>query len=1147
MKHLGQNLWPTLGLLFAFSLTAAAQTGTIRGVVQDPTGAVVAGATVTARNTSTGAERSVPSGSSGAYAIPSLVPGSYQVTAQSTGFNDARYSDLVLTVDQVLSLTIKFEKLGSTGQVLDVRADVNPVVDTETSQVSNIVDSKTLTDLPLILRDPYSLVLLSPGTVQSNSGLGGFSVNGSRERNNNFLLDGADNNDTSVPGIPSGLLVANPDSTEEFRVITNNFSPEFGRNTGAIIDVVTKSGTNNLHGDAYWFGRYNYFGARDYFNTAEATGKQNPYVRNTFGGSIGGPIIKNKTFFFFNGDYERFRTTVNSSATVPTAAFKSGIFQVQDDAGNPYTVDLTSPSSPNNLFGLPLDPTIASVFSKYPTPNGGNLDPLRGILFFASSSKFNQSAYTVKLDHNLTSKQTLSFRAAYNISSDPNPFFDDFLPGIGNVASKVNAIGFTAGLTSTLSNTIVNQFRAGFNRTNLPFLCSNLSTINSVSALDAFGRGRDYGFDGVTGWGCGVLGDSNGQSRRTGTYSLNDGLTIAKANHTIKFGAEFRFVFEDGYDSFSSREAIGFNPVSTFGTNIVDFAPGVTCNGAGVGCFNNNINNQIAQDLSGALLGLVTDQFQSQYFNKASTRTADDYRRFRQRESGVYFQDSWKFRPNLTLNYGVRYQLNGIPYERDGNLSNLYTDASGFAPFTFQLASHGLYNQDYKNIEPRVGFAWDPYKNGKTSIRGGYGIFHDRIFGNLFGNARGNPPFQRDQTQNPFNVLSAVPLLPSATPTATISDIDPLTGGPWLSAPVTFDSNLKIPYSQNWNIGIQREIAPNLSLEVNYVASHGTRQLRTVDGNPPQPNLIAQLVANANGDQNILGELQFGTLRLGRFFCVNFDFLCEAYPVAAVNNTAFSSVALNKSIGNSTYNSLQINLQKRFSHGVDIGAAYTWSHGIDDANDPLVAAGSGGRSFPRNSFNLREERGSSGFDIRQRAVIHYTFELPFGHGKKYLSDGVIGKVMEGWQVSGITSAQTGFPVDVFGNRDTEHTGLSSRLDFIGGPKVADDSAGLPQTGPYASQFAFAPFGRPGDATRNTFRGPGFVSSDLVASKTTILTEKLKLQLRAEGYNIFNHPNFSGPDNLLQDGSFFGHSTSTVGRADGTTGARQMQFALKLIF
>src|SRR5450755_555936 len=285
---------------------ALAQTGAIQGTVTDSVGAVVQGAEITVKNLGSNATRTSSSNGTGAFSIPSLDPGAYEATVKMASFKAFHVTNVVLSVGQVLSLNVQLEP-GAVAEEVQVRADQLPDIDLETSQISNLVDSRVIKDLPLITRNPYELVLLSPGTSQTNA-LGGISVNGARERNNNFLLDGVDNNDTSVPGGIGGVLSADPESTEEFRVITNNFNAEFGRNTGAIIDVVTKSGTNAFHGKAYEFGRWNGFGgARDWFNRP-ADGPQNPYVRNQFGFSIGGPIIKDKTFFFFNDELQRFRT-----------------------------------------------------------------------------------------------------------------------------------------------------------------------------------------------------------------------------------------------------------------------------------------------------------------------------------------------------------------------------------------------------------------------------------------------------------------------------------------------------------------------------------------------------------------------------------------------------------------------------------------------------------------------------------------------------------------------------------------------------------------------------------------------------------------------------------------------------------------------
>ncbi len=315
-------------------------------------------------------------------------------------------ADLVLTVNEAATVDAKLD-VGTVSTTTEVHGSDVPPVELENGQISNLVDSKRMTELPLLTRDPYSLVLLSPGVIQSNSGNAGFSANGTSERNNNFLLDGVDNNDTDVPGIPGGLNSLNPDSTQEFRVITNNFAPEYGRNNGAIIEVITKSGTNDVHGSAYWFGRYNALGARDFFNPA-AEGPQNPYVRNDFGASIGGPIIKNKTFYFGNYEGQRFVTTLTNSAVVPTPEFKTGQFTTLGQA-----IDVSTPTSANNAQGLPLDPTIQKILALYPapSPNGPVVIPgVAGTLFFPSASRQNTDDFTIKVDQNLSPTES-AFRA----------------------------------------------------------------------------------------------------------------------------------------------------------------------------------------------------------------------------------------------------------------------------------------------------------------------------------------------------------------------------------------------------------------------------------------------------------------------------------------------------------------------------------------------------------------------------------------------------------------------------------------------------------------------------------------------------------------------------------------------------------------
>ncbi len=1133
-------LWAATGMLVCLLVgrPAIAQTSSVVGTITDPSGAIVDGAKVTATNPQTGAVREVVSNETGLYRVTNLVPGSYTLTAERDGFKTSKVENLLLTVNQTLTIDLALE-IGAVTTTTEVNGAELPPVELENGELSNLVDSRRISELPLLTRDPYSLVLLSPGVVQSNSGLGGFSVNGSSERSNNFMLDGVDNNDTEVPGIPGGLNALNPDSTQEFRVITNNFAPEYGRNNGAVVEVITKSGTNDLHGSAYWFGRYNALGARDFFNPA-VDGSQNPYVRNDFGASAGGKIIKDKLFWFGNYEGQRFVTTITNRSTVPTADFKTGKFTA---VGQP--VDVSAPDSLNNFQALPLDPTMQQIFALYPTPNGPDAIPgVTGTLFFPSSSRQQTDDFTIKVDDNLTKMHVLSVRYAYNRFTDPNPFHSDFLPGnLGAIDSYQRTQNGAIALTSTISDRFINEFRFGANRTNLQFNCSGTSTFDSFGFVDSFGVGPDFAMPaGISGFGCLTLGDSNGQARFTGTYQTLDNMNYSKGRHLLKWGGEFRAAYSNSYDNFSTRTYLDFSANQNFQTQSIYNLPDNTPLTGGT--------LSSVQDAVFGLLGYVDFQQQNQYFNKSQVRTSTDLRGFRQREWGGFIQDTFKLRSNLTLTYGLRYEYFGVPFEVNNNLSNLFADASGSAPFTFSIVgpgeAHNLYNNQYNNFEPRVGFAWDPFKKGRTSIRGGYGIFHDRVFGNLVGNARGNPPFTQSYSALPFATLPDVSTPSSMETSATIDN------GAALFATL-FDPNFKTPYSQNWNFGIQHQITNTLSIEVNYVGVKGTRLFRVVDGNPPQPDLVNSLLAycvvgNAFGCDS--STLTFGNLWFGEENGV--------LPYNAVNNNAFNAggsspgTTLNKSIGNSNYQGLQVNLEKRMGHGLQFQGAYTYSHGISDVNDPLNPA-AGNFSFPRNSFDLRAERGNSDFDIRHRGVVNFIYEPNIGRGHEHLSSGIVGRILEGWSINGLVQAQTGHPYDILINVDSNHTGLWSRGTFLGGgaqPAGTDKT----YTGPNAFAFELTPpYDVQPNTGKNAWYGPNYVNVDTAALKNTSLTERLKLQLRVEVFNLFNHTQFSQPDNLLQDSGTpdqrgsFGQSLTTITRPDGTTSARQIQVALKLLF
>ncbi len=1126
-------------LVLAGSALLLAQTGSISGTVEDNTGAVIQGAEITVHNLDSGATRTTTSSGVGSYVMTDLTPGTYEVTIKSSGFKTFHLATIPLTVAQVLTVNAKLEA-GAVTEEVQVSANQIQDVDLETSQVSNLVDQKQIVSLPLITRDPYSLVLLSPGTSQTDSSHGGFTVNGARDRNNNFLLDGADNNDTSVPGGGFGLLSINPDSAEEFRVITDTFNAEFGRNNGAIVDVITKSGTNAFHGGVYEFGRWNGFGgARDYFNPASG-GPMNPYVRNQFGGSIGGPIVKNKTFFFFNDELDRFRTTLTNNAIVPTAAFKTGIFTYTDlKSGRSHLVDLTpADSQGDNPAGLPLDPTMQKVFALYPNPTVNSPDGFTGTLFFPSTSATNSYNTVAKIDHHFNDRETLSLRYGYDHFFDPNPAHSDILPGIGAYAEKSINQGATGKLTSTLSNTLVNDFQFGWNHAYATFYLpkSVSSVLDGPGGVDQFGNGADYLMQPFTNFGSTSLA-ADSQFRKTGTVSYSESLSWVHGNSTFKFGFDFRNVGESGADNFFTRRQLTTDSFFGFG-----FDPGVT-----------NIPDAHEQvnDAALALWGVVIEDRQAEFFNKAAARQATNDKFFRQHEFDWYGQDSWKVRRNLTMTLGLRYQLNGVPYEEKGNFSNLLQDPGSFAhgaPVVFTIVGPGtgksMFKNDYSDVEPRVGFSWDPWSDGKTSIRGAFGIFHDRIFGNWFGNARGLPPFEQDYDNFPVDLLSNLPAAPPTTKPSTM-----LADGSLLSGTTILDTHFHNPTANNWNFGFQHEFPGNNVLEASYVGSMGVHVWSHRDGNPPDPALVQQLVqycSTPNAFNCTPDTVQGASLYEG------FDAFGNL-PFNAVHNNALFQPAFQETEFNSIYHGLQSKLTHRFSHGWQVQGSYTWSHSIDNSVDPLGAA-VGAHSFPRNSRNLAENRGNSDNDVRNVGVINYIWEVPLGRGKTYMSGGILGKVLEGFEISGITSIQSGNPFTVRSAVDTQRTGIPAW-----GLQVSDPFA--PAAGCSRTQspgkiyitnvcsFVTPPAGL-GGSERNSVYGPGFWNFNTAISKKMHLTERVVLETRFEGYNIFNHPHFLNPNidsTTLLDSSQFGQLTSTYTQPDGTTSARQIQVAMKLNF
>ena len=804
---------------------------------------------------------------------------------------------------------------------------------------------------------------------------------------------------------------------------------------------------------------------------------------------------------------------------------------------------------------------MQQVFALYPGPTTMNPDGVSGLVFFPDAS--NQRSYqaTAKIDHRFSEKEVVSLRYGYDPVKDPSPFFDATLPN--NVGStRISAVGqgFSGSLTSTLRTTAINTFTAGWNHINAGFSCTGLDVLNSPYPLDQFGHGSEFVMGPFGSFACGrdtLLAD--GQGRATSTTSFTDAFSWVKGAHTWKFGAEFRNVHEGGNSNFLQRRQIATNVGTQFGGFDLINAIATVSSDSGAEFDPTTVDFTSLSDAAGAWWGIGVGDNQSQFFNKDGSRRGNDDKFYIQHEYDFYAQDSWKLRHNFTLNLGLRYQFNGVPFEEQGNMSNLYTDPTSF-PVVFQLAGPGtgrlLYNNDFSNFEPRVGFSWDPWSDGKTAVRASFGIFHDRNFGNLFGNARGNPPFQASYATPPFETINNAlfdsgffPLHPPDLP------FDPSIPDGALQAPQIFPVNFRNPALNSWFVGVQRELPGQIVLDLSYVGNQAHHIFRDRDPNPPQPELVAELLAFCSDPDNEFGCTTdtvsgAGNLYSGKEFGV-LPFNAVAHN--AIGRSGLSAVLV-ESASNANYNAMQLKVSKRLQHGLQLQGAYTWSHSIDDSNDPIVPGGAG-VSFVRNPLNPGQDRGNSDHDIRHVGVINYIYELPFGRGKGFANSGVLGRVLEGFEFSGIITMQSGRAFDVIGTRDSQRVGRVGRTNLSGDPFAASDATFPVGTKVFFSNpgaFSNPPFDTVPELERNHFHGPNFFNADVSLAKTTRLTERLHLETRLEVYNLVNHPNFRTPGEFDGQGNalgtpLFGGITSQITRADGTTGARQLQMAAKLIF
>jgi hypothetical protein len=1090
-------------------------TGSFRGTVQDPSGAVLQSASVSAKQTETGLTRSAITDRSGAYVLLELPVGHYQLQVEAKGFQTYVQQGITLNVNETATIPVRL-LVGAETQQVQVRADAQLIQETVTS-LGKTVSGREVLDLPLDGRNFTQLGLLQPGVVPLTPGLqeaGGslragqaYAVNGQRPESNNFLIDGANN----FNGVDGGFVLKPPvDAITEFKILTHNSNAEFGNSLGSTTNIITRTGTNSFHGALWEFLRNDAFDATNYFAATTE-----PLKQNQFGGTIGGPIRKDKTFFF--GYYEGFRNRQGEtdSSTVPSLAQRNGDFSSLCTAGfsggfcnDPnqqlFNVFFNQPYPNNQLppVGVPggINPLSETLLDFFPLPNNG-------ANVFTSTQVVRQDSnqYGVRLDHYLTTSDILNFRYAISDGSqfNPIPTSGASVPGFP-VGQEQRAQNFVAQETHTFSPAMIGVFRFSFLRNK--FLYGERTNHTTPASL---GFQYDPSLDVAIGPpfiqvnGYTTVGDPITGPRNTfeNAYDYSSSLSWVHGRHELKFGGGYQHLHVNALQGIATNGFFVFVPFPIVPDAFATFLFGQPIFFLqGRGDFSRGINGQS--------------------FNS-------------------YVQDTYKVTPHLTLNLGLRYEL-PFPYTEiknrqtlfiPGRQSTVVPDApAGLLYPGDKGVPAGLIATYKKGFAPRVGLAWDPTGSAKWLVTSAYGIFYEPYY-----TGQGGP------LQSP---ISAPPYL--QTLQLSVPDFaDPYQGNPPVSGQfatpltnLTLAPNLPLPYAQDWDLNIQRSFGSDLLFEIGYVGTKGTKLPRFIEGNPAiyQPGFDAggdPLSTSGNADQR---RLYSG--------CTLAD---------PPSSCIFSSTGLITGIANSSYNALEASLKKRFSHGVSFLASYTFSKTIDDASSFNMTGSAskpvaGENDLAQNPFDLAAERGRSLFDARHRLVLSYQWSLPLWRQPH----GWYQQVLGNWQVNGIATVMSGTPFTVFDSNDVsvqggapEITGFSAnRPDLVSGQ---DSNAGPRTTSAWLNASAFqrltqdpnSPVQQFGTSGRNIAQGPGYANWDFSAFKNIRVTESKEFQFRAEFFNILNHTNFRLPDSDI--------SSPTFNHILAAQSPRLIQLALKFNF
>ena len=1027
-----------------------ATTATISGTVKDETGAVAPAAGITATNLDTGFTRTAVSDSGGRYHVPNLPLGKYQVQVSLTGFETAVRSGIELTVgrEAIVDLTLK---LGAVSEKVVVTGEA-PLVETTSSTVSGLVSENQMRELPLNGRDFTQLALLETAAVNLRStdqalskGFGTrISLAGSRPDQTAYMLDGTDISSTqnfSVPGSVAGVVLG-VEAVREFRVSQSNFSAEFGGSSGGVINIVSKTGTNQIHGSAFEFVRNNNFDARNFFDP----GAPPQFKRNQFGGSGGGPIKKDKTFVF--GSYEGFRERLGLSlvSVVPDLDARQGRL----------------PSGT-----VVVAPEVKPYLNLFPVPTGSARTAGAASVALGGSRPTNENYYTVRGDHTLSNKN--SFFGRYTLDSARATQPDGL--SLFNVEQISRTQYITLEDQHFFRSNLFNVFRFAFNRSRAVSGISAAKPIDHSLFILAPDRIPTISIAGFT-----LLGpdDRDPQGNLQNIFQYQDSLAYNKGRHSVKLGF--------------NAERIQFQTNGGPRTGTLTF---------------------------GSLQSFLTDAPSQTFAIQAPG--SDSVRNLRQSIIAWYLQDDFNIKSNLTLNLGMRHEFTTTPTEINNHLATVID------PLHDTLVHVGnpyWKNPSLKNFGPRVGFSWDPFSNGKTAVRGGFGMFFVNLTPRYYRTpAVQNPPFARI-----FNIANQATL---ANAVAVLQDFSARTPPSTTLTPAIFlqimDYNLSPSYEMKWNFTLEREILPNTNLTAGYIAGRGVHLTRISGVNIPP-------------------EIKVG----GRAFIPAGT--PSPNPNAGTLQTKHTDVQ-------SFYNALQLKLDRRFSHGISLRAAYTFSKNIDDSSTGVAAtdftgvtsATSAGRTSDPN--NPKAERGLSSLDIRHNLVVSYLYDLPHPH----LSNALAAGLLSGWEASGIFSVSSGspFPVAIgFENAPARaRSPDEQRPDLVPGASN-NPKLGKPERWFDPSSFVLPPPGFFGNLGRNTTIGPGFFDVDFGLIKNMpvkTVSENFQIQFRSEFFNLLNHTNFRIPQ-FITVFDAQRRRVESAGRITATSGAsRQIQFGMKLIW